>query len=80
MAAQGAHWLVQAGLVPALGTALWDTSGILPERSLTGQALQVLVGYMARPDGIQVLAYLTTVLLIGGAMLHAGRRPARQHA
>lgn len=68
MAAQGAGYLEQAGFLPALGTALWDTSHILSEHSVLGQTLHTLVGYIARPDGIQVLFYFLTLLLIGGLM------------
>lgn len=69
MASQGAAFLVQAGKLPPLGVALWDTSGVLSERSLIGQTLHVLVGYTARPDGIQVVFYLGTVAVIGMLML-----------
>jgi len=68
MSAQGAHYLVQAGLLPPLGTALWDTSWILSEHSIFGQILHTLVGYIARPDGIQVVFYFATLFLIGGFM------------
>ena len=78
MAAQGARWLVQAGLLPSLGSAVWNTSSILSEQSLLGQILQTLVGYMARPDGIQVLAYFLTLLLIGGAMVWVDYTPSRR--
>jgi high-affinity iron transporter len=74
MAAQGAAFLMQADLAPSLGEALWDTSRILTEQSLPGQLLHVLVGYVARPAGIQVLAYGVTLLVIGGAMYRFGRR------
>jgi high-affinity iron transporter len=68
MAAQGAGYLVQAGLLPPLGAALWDTTRILSEHSVFGQIMHTLVGYIARPDGIQVLFYFATLLLIGGLM------------
>lgn len=68
MAAQSAHYLVQAGLLPPLGTALWDTSRILSEHSMAGQILHTLIGYIARPDGIQILFYFSTLLIIGGFM------------
>jgi high-affinity iron transporter len=80
MAAQGARYLVQAGVLPPLGTALWNTSALLPEQSLPGQILHVLVGYMARPDGVQVLFYTVTLVLIGGLMKWSGRRTARPAA
>ncbi len=83
MAAQGAHYLVQAGLLPPLGTALWDSSWLLSEHSVFGQILHTLVGYIARPDGIQVLFYFSTLILIGGLMklfTTARRTPATRRA
>lgn len=68
LAAQAAGFLNQAGLVPALGTNLWDTSHILSQRGITGQLLHILVGYTARPSGIEVLFYLVTLTAIFSAM------------
>jgi high-affinity iron transporter len=62
MAAQAAGFLVQADLLPPLGEAVWDSSGFLAENSLIGKALHTLVGYVSRPDGIQILFYLATLL------------------
>ncbi len=73
MASQGAGFLVQADLLPALGRRLWDTSRILSERSLIGKVLHTLVGYDARPSGIQLLFYATTLLLIGSLTWILGR-------
>lgn len=67
MASQGAAFLVQAGVLPSLGQ-VWDTSFLLSERSVAGQMLRVLIGYSAQPDGVQVLFYLATLLIIGGLM------------
>jgi high-affinity iron transporter len=72
MASQGAAFLLQADLVPPLGN-LWDTSGVLSEQSLLGQALHALIGYVARPTGIQLVFYLGTVVLIAGLMRLFGR-------
>jgi len=70
MAAQAAHFLVQANLLPSLGEGVWDTSGWLSDHSLLGQTLHALVGYDARPAGIQLAVYLVTaVLLILGMKL-----------
>ncbi len=68
MASQGAAFLAAANLLPSLGSNLWDTSFLLSERSLPGQLLHVLTGYTARPDGIQLLFYLATLLVIGSLM------------
>ncbi|HKJ00693.1 MAG TPA: FTR1 family protein [bacterium] len=76
MAAQAASFLVQAGLLPPLGPALWDTSWLLSERTITGQVLHTLVGYVSRPDGVQLLVYAITLVTIGGLMLLSGRGDA----
>jgi hypothetical protein len=61
MASQAAGFLVQADLLPPLGDAVWDTSGMLTEDSIIGKALHTLIGYVSRPDGIQILFYLVTL-------------------
>lgn len=66
MAAQGAAYLVQADILPTLGDSLWDTSAVLADDSLPGRILHVLVGYSARPYGIQVLFYIGTACAIIG--------------
>lgn len=69
MASQAARFLVQADLLPSLGSRLWDTSGLLSDRSLLGQTLHALVGYDARPAGVQVVFYIVT-----GAVIAIGMR------
>src|SRR5690242_13261596 len=64
MAAQAAGYLVQADLLPPLGDAVWDTSAVLTEDSVLGKALHTLIGYVSRPDGIQILFYLATLCAI----------------
>jgi len=68
MASQAARFLVQADLLPPLGPQLWDTSALLSDRSVLGQALHALVGYDAHPAGIQVLFYIVTGALIAIGM------------
>ena len=68
MASQAARFLVQADLLPSLGSRLWDTSGLLSERSLLGQTLHALIGYDARPAGVQVVFYIVTGALIAIGM------------
>src|SRR5258708_22172417 len=73
MAAQGAAFLVQADVLPPLGNSVWDTSWLLTERSIPGQVLHALVGYVAQPTGIQVPFYAATLLAIGALMRWVGR-------
>lgn len=64
MAAQAANFLVQADLLPPLGARLWDSSALLSDHSLIGQTLHALIGYDARPAGIQLAFYFVTVVII----------------
>jgi high-affinity iron transporter len=62
MASQGAAFLVQADLLPALGERVWDTAALIADDGVAGRVLHTLIGYTARPDGIQVLFYLVTLV------------------
>lgn len=64
LAAQAASLLVQAGFLPPIGYDLWDTSAILPQDSALGFLMHILVGYVDRPMGIQVLVYAVTLVVI----------------
>lgn len=64
MAGQAAKFLIQADYVPALGYDLWDSSWLIPNGSLTGEVLRTLIGYDAQPAGMQLLFYVTTLVLI----------------
>jgi high-affinity iron transporter len=64
MAARGANFLTQAGLVPSFGSRLWDSSSILSDQSLFGQVMAALTGYIARPNGIELAFYLLTIIAI----------------
>jgi high-affinity iron transporter len=75
MASQAAGFLVQADLLPDLGTAVWDSSWLLTESSLVGKVLHALIGYVSRPAGIQVLFYAATLLIIGLATFLVGKAP-----
>jgi high-affinity iron transporter len=68
MASQAAGFLIQADLLPPLGNAVWDTSAVLTEDSLPGRVLHTLIGYVARPAGLQVLLYLTTIVVTAWLM------------
>ncbi|MBV9014273.1 MAG: FTR1 family protein [Alphaproteobacteria bacterium] len=75
MASQGAAFLAQADLLPPLGSNLWDTSFLLSDQSLAGRVMHTLVGYTARPAGIQLVFYLATLLIIGTLMRLVGGAP-----
>ena len=64
MAGQAAAILHSADLLPGFGEHLWDSSALLSDSSIAGKALHALVGYSARPSGIQLAAWVGTLLLL----------------
>ena len=74
MASQGVAYLVSADYLPAWGHAIWDTSALLSDKSLFGKMLHSLVGYTARPEGIQLAAYVATFVVILLLMRQFGSR------
>jgi len=72
LASQGAAFLMQADILPALGSNLWDTSFLLSDQSILGKILHTLVGYTARPAGIQLVFYAATLLVIALLMWLVG--------
>jgi high-affinity iron transporter len=64
MAGQAVATLHSADLLPGWGDQLWDTSAFLADNSIVGKALHALIGYSARPSGIQLAAWLGTLLLL----------------
>ncbi len=82
MAATAVSFLAQAGVLERGGDILWDSSGLLRDKSVIGQALHVLIGYTDRPTEAQLLAYLATVVaILGLTRLAAGSaQPVRRAA
>lgn len=56
--------LEQVDLIPSIIPVVWDTSDILSQSSMLGQALQTLIGYKAAPSLMQLLCYGSSIVLI----------------
>lgn len=63
-AAEAAGILTSSGIIMALSDQLWDSSWIISDRSIYGKCLNIITGYIARPNGLQVLFYILTIVLI----------------
>ncbi len=74
LAAQCVSFLAQADVLPTLGDGLWDTSFLLSEGSIPGRILHTLIGYSARPSGIQLVAWIVTIIAISVPMWSIRRR------
>jgi high-affinity iron transporter len=68
MAAQAARFLIQADILPAMATPLWDTSAFLPDGSAVASLMRGLMGYEARPAGLQVLFFVVALAAIVAGM------------
>jgi len=64
MAAQAVFFLEQANVITALGSIVWDTSWIVTDKSLLGRALRTLIGYVDQPTAMELVAYVTTLVVI----------------
>jgi high-affinity iron transporter len=73
LAAKGVKYLVDAGLLPAWGYNIWDTSALLSEESMLGEFLSVLIGYTAQPSGIQIATYIAVVALAVAGIKYSSR-------
>ncbi len=62
--AQAFGFWINADIVPALGNPVWDSSHILSQASIFGKFLHIFLGYIDRPAGLQVIAYLTNLSLL----------------
>lgn len=74
LAASAVQQLSNAGVLNVLDTSLWDTSWLLSETSWPGRILHVLIGYMDRPTGMQLIAYAATAATIFG-LAYSRRAP-----
>jgi high-affinity iron transporter len=77
MAGQAAAILHSIDLLPGWGEQLWNTSFILADDSFLGRSMHALVGYSARPSGIQLAAWLATLLTLVVASRAISRVPVR---
>ena len=73
MAGQAVAVLHGADLLPGWGEQLWDTSGFLADDTFLGRSLHALVGYSARPSGIQFAAWLGTLVMLATLSRVVGR-------
>jgi high-affinity iron transporter len=74
MASQAARFLIQADVLPSLAAPVWDTSHVIPNSSVVGKALTGLLGYDARPAGMQIAFFVAVLLVIWAGMTWARRR------
>jgi len=81
MAAQAILFIQQGGYLEYLTGTLWDTSWLLSQDSIAGRLLHTLIGYNDTPNGLQIIAYLATIVTVMGLMRwERARHPRRRLA
>lgn len=68
-----AEHLAGAGFIPTGADPLWDSSAWLSEDGALGLFLHALTGYVEKPLGAQVLAFVLALALIVGLLAWQGR-------
>jgi high-affinity iron transporter len=80
MTAQSVAFLEQADIATVMGRAVWNTSVMLPDRSILGRILHTLFGYTDRPTELQLLVYVTALITIFALMKVLAPREAAPRA
>lgn len=80
MAAQAVLFLQQAGYLQVLMSTVWDTSWLLPQDTIVGRLLHTLVGYSDAPNGLQLIVYAGTIVVVTLLMRWEQGRQARLKA
>lgn len=80
LASTAARFLIQANWLPAWDNQVWNTSALLDNGSVVGKAMHILVGYDARPAGMQIVFWLITAIILVSGMrwmmrTHPSSRP-----
>lgn len=74
MIAKGVHEFEEVGWIPPLIDPLWNTSGVLSERSWLGSASKGLFGYRSTPSLTVVLSYVGYLSVTAWALRPSRRR------
>ncbi len=65
LVAHGVHEFQEASVLPVFIEHVWDINSVLDETSTTGTFLKALFGYNGNPSLLEVLAYVTYLLVVG---------------
>lgn len=64
MAAQLASYLEASDLITSFSSNLWDSSWLISDNSLVGKILHSVMGYAAKPTGLQIIFYFLVIVTL----------------
>jgi high-affinity Fe2+/Pb2+ permease len=68
------HEFEEVNWLPPLVAQVWDTSQWLPAGSTLGSILQALVGYTSKPSLLQLIGYVSYLLIMGFLVFGPSRK------
>ena len=63
LASEAAGIMTSVGIIEIFNDQLWDTSWLIDNSTLTGKFVNIITGYDAKPNGMQLIFYFGTILL-----------------
>ena len=73
--AHGLHEFQEAGFAPVIIEEVWNTNGVIDEKSTAGSLLKGIFGYNGNPSLLEVVAYPAYLALAMGFFVMPSRRP-----
>lgn len=62
LASEAAGILTSVGVIEMYRETLWDTSWLIDNNSIIGKLLHITVGYDSKPNGMQIIFYLSSIM------------------
>jgi high-affinity iron transporter len=63
LSAEAAGIMTSSGMIEILSDQLWDSSWLVDNESVIGKILSIAIGYDSKPNGMQIIFYLSTLIL-----------------
>lgn len=63
LSAEAAGILTSSGIIEIYTDQLWNSSWLVSDESAMGKILKVIIGYDARPNGLQIIFYISTIMI-----------------
>lgn len=63
LATQAAGIFTSSGLITVLSDQIWDSSWFISDSNVIGKTLNILIGYQSKPNLLQVIFYLFTIII-----------------
>ncbi len=64
LASEAAGLLTSSGIITMFSEQVWDSSWLVDDKSILGDMLRVILGYNAKPNILQFMFYISTIVFI----------------